>query len=165
MIMNRLELLKRIERAQAEIEAAKKLLKDYEQIKVRKPEDGETFYYIDGGDIEHSPWDDSLADRRLYEMGEVFLDFEDARQEIKRRQTHHKLKELASKLNTKPVNFDALDQKKWSLSYLTSDERVRMTYTYSECTPGQVYFTDDCLDEILEVIPEGALIEYCRGEY
>lgn len=163
--MNRLELLKRIERAQAEIEAAKKLLKDYEQIKVRKPEDGETFYYIDGGDIEHCVWDGFLNDRELYEMGEVFLEFEDAKREIKRRKTHHKLKELASKLNTEPINIDSCSQARWSPYYNVIDKKIIMNFTRTACDPGQVYFTDNFLDKILEVIPEEELIEYCRGDY
>ena len=163
--MSKQELLERIERVQAELDNAKKLLKEYEHDKFRKPEDGETFYYIDGGDIEHDHWDGFLADRRLDEMDGICIYFTDAEQEIKRRKIHHKLKELVSKLNTEPINFDDSNQKKCSLSYLTSDKRVRMTYTYYECTPGQVYFTDNFLDEIFEAIPEADLIEYCRGYY
>ena len=165
--MNETELLQKIKDAEQQLADARRMLEEYRKSGAVRPDIDEEYYYIDSyARVIRTTWlDDENLDKIKFEIGNVFRTYDDAEREIRRRKTHQKLKELAAELNTEPIDLNNCLQYKWFVYYHAIDKNVRMTYTRATYAPGKVYFTECCLDMILEAIPEEELIEYCKGEY
>lgn len=163
--MNETELLQKIKDAEQQLADARRMLEDYRSKSPWKPKDGETYWFISTG-IKDTTWAFDHIDEELYAIGNVFRTEDDAEREVRRRKTHQKLKELATKWNTEPIDFSNSEQVKWSLIYVAGDiNKLQMGTGYVAQEPNTVYFTHDVLDQIKKEISEEELIEYCKGDY
>ena len=164
--MNEQELLQKVKDAEQRLAEARRMLEDYRNNKLWVPKKGELYWYISStGEVFSQDWFGYNTEKGRYATGSVFRTKDAAEREVRRRKTHQKLKELAAELNTEPIDLNSCLQYKWFVYYHAIDKNVRMTYTRATYGPGKVYFTECCLDMILEAIPEEELIEYCKGEY
>ena len=164
--MNEIELLQKIKDAEQQLADARRMLEDYRNRIPFSPKNGETYWFISSeGNTLPEVWQDYDTDRGRYATDGIFRTKDDAKREVRRRKTHQKLKELAAKLNTKPIDFATDSQGKWFVYYHARDKVLYMGRLYAMYTPNQVYFTENCLDKILEEIPKEELINYCKGDY
>lgn len=164
--MNEIELLQKIKDAEQQLADARRMLEDYQNNKLWVPKKGETYWFISSeGNTLPEVWQDYDTDKGRYVTDSVFRTKEAAERKVRRRQTHQKLKELAAKWNTEPINSGNTNQIKWFVYYHARDKVLHMDSITVMTIPNQVYFTANVFNKILKVIPEEELIEYCKGDY
>lgn len=133
-------------------------------VMVDVPEIGTAYYYIDMSGVEFATWEGDDFDQTLFERGEVFCNRDAAERALRVRKTHFKLRQLARQLNTEPIDFKNPEATKWCLRKSIWEGKLKMSPMGGVYMPGQVYFTDNVLDKIMEVIPASDLWEYCKED-
>ena len=148
------------ERFQKQLYVVEQQIKDWEKPGVPK-EDTVVYLLTGDDDIVTVEWSGGKWNWEYWKQGNVFLIFDEAIAESKRRAIHHEIKTYANKCNGKnKIDWENPDQVKFFISVSRQDNKTHVVRTYFLDYPNQIYFlNDEDAEKCIELIGKQRLLK------
>lgn len=141
--MNKIEELEK--QAKSILEEIEKLKSEEKESKVWKPQENETYFVIClDGEVGESVWENTELDEKLYEMGDCFNTYKEAKKAVEKVKIYIQLKRLAEEISTEPIDWTNENQTKYHIAYECSPDEhgLREGYAHTLKIAGVIYCTN-----------------------